>query len=730
MKRFLISIHLAAFTTLHAHAAAADEAKRYTVQAGDTCAAIATRFYGDARLVDLIHGANPGMGPSPHALKPGTVLILPPRPGATPEGPDARLTRTKNIVEVQAPDPRPGKPNDPLYRGNRVGTRESSTADVTFRDETQVKLGENTLVVILGDAQARAARVGAQESTLVTGSLRARLSELAGKGTDKPRVATEGGSVELKSGEAQVTVDDKKTTRVAVYEGSSTLQAQKKEVAVNEGFGSKADLGVAPTPPKPLPEAPSWSSAAAAIALASQPVDLTFTYRPSAGGAGTVPASTPAASAPTASAPAPAPVASAPAPASAPAASAASAPIPPPAEWHVQVARDKDFNDVVVDGRVPLATSAIEVKNAGPGAYYARVSAIDDDRFEGKWSTVASYVVAQATAPPLPGRRALLRIEPAGLACALDGAPVAGPIEIDRSAAHVLACEAGGARAALDLPKVSLGRVQAVAALERLPNGAAVMRVRVVDEAGTPVPRVAVALVSAPAGMRVGPFTYEGGAYVAPATIDGRQQGGALQLRVDDDAVVATNPLPPDPEPRVHVEVAAGARVSRVLQQPGAGVSLEGRLAVRIPAGELLVGAQAIYEGVPRGTSDPGYGYGDTQVRADVLGGWIPIGYRLGARDARFAPYLTVGFAGFWSRGRVEPEGQSIRSRALMLGGAAALGAEYRLGGLGSLGGLGAHGAAFAELSGRLTTDIQGTRAGPPIDTSGAAFSLGYRYGF
>ena len=254
-------------------------ATEYTVQKGDTCASIATRFYGDARRVDLIHDANPNMGVAPHDLKAGKVLVLPPKPAVTPPAPDARLTKLRNQVEVQAPEPRAGKPNDPLFRGNRVGTKESSTADVTFRDETRVLLGENTLVVILGDANARAARLNALESTLVTGSLRARLSELAGKGTAKPSVATSSGAVVLKDGEAQVTVDEKKTTRLAVYKGASTLTAQKKAVDVVDGFGSKAETGRGPTPPRPLPVAPTLQASAPLVVLATQDAtDLSFTF--------------------------------------------------------------------------------------------------------------------------------------------------------------------------------------------------------------------------------------------------------------------------------------------------------------------------------------------------------------------------------------------------------------------------------------------------------------------
>ena len=514
LLRLALGASLGSSITLAHHAAHADTTEvTYTVVRGDTCAAIATRFYGDSRLVDIIHSANPGMGPPPHSLKPGRVLVLPPKPAMSPEGPDARLTRTKNVVEVRAPEPRSGKPNDPLFRGNRVGTKESSTADVTFRDETQVKLGENTLVVILGDAQARAARLGARpaatETTLVTGSLRARLSELAGRSADKPRVATDSGAVEMKSGEAQVSVDEKKTTRLAVYDGASTLTAQRKSVDVNSGFGSKAVTGRPPTPPKPLPDAPVWSTPVPGLALMETEGDLVFAFAPPASPSG-----------------------------------------PAAALWHIQLSRDADFDDLLVDTRVPLSTRAIEAKGASVGKYYARASAIDDDRFEGKWSSVASVLVASVESTPLPGRKMRVNVTPSSVACAIDGAVQPSPFEVDRRAAQTIACATeDGRRASLEMARLPLGHVNAVA--EIVPGGgsATAVRVRITDDAGLPVENVSVAVETSPSGMHIGAFVAGGpGAFVAPLTVNPASTGGAVRLRIGGEAVVETNALSMAPE--------------------------------------------------------------------------------------------------------------------------------------------------------------------------------------
>src|SRR5262245_38914542 len=127
---------LAVLWTIGLRDAAADEPVRHVVKPQETCAAIAQHYYGDSRLVEPLHAANPALAaiPPPHVLHEGMVLVIPPRPPSA-SGPDAKLTTVRNHVELFTPETKPGKPNDPLFRGNRVNTQEASAADVTFRDE-------------------------------------------------------------------------------------------------------------------------------------------------------------------------------------------------------------------------------------------------------------------------------------------------------------------------------------------------------------------------------------------------------------------------------------------------------------------------------------------------------------------------------------------------------------------------------------------------------------------
>jgi hypothetical protein len=340
----------------NAPTAGAVELEDYVVKSGDTCQKIALERYGDAHRIADIH-ANNDLGLSPHRLRVGSILRLP-RPGAASQ-PDARITFVRNKVEAFKPEPKPAEVNETLYRGHKVGTKEQSSTELIFADETRIQLGEQTLIVVLGGWGSHAKSDSGSETTLVTGALRARLGELAGTTPTKPAlVKTEAADLSLGPGEAKVHVDEKKATRLAVYRGRSSARAKHKTVEVPEGFGNRTDLGKEPSAPHPLPPAPAWLAAPPTEMAVTESGSIAAKYGPGAS--------------------------------SGPAADA----------WHIQIARDDAFNDLVVDVRVPAAVTDLEAKNLGPGIYLIRVSAIDADTFEGPFGTVATTKVTLA--PPLP----------------------------------------------------------------------------------------------------------------------------------------------------------------------------------------------------------------------------------------------------------------------------------------------------------------------------------------
>jgi hypothetical protein len=395
--RAVALVSVVAIAALARPAAGEDEIFDYVTQPGDTCDKIALKNFGNASRIDLVHATNPQLGPPPHGVfKPGTVLHL------RRSAPDAKLSFVRNHVDAFTPGQHAGQANEPLLRGHRVSTYDASGAEIIFRSNAVLQLGEQTLVVILGSTGGSVSKKEGDDTTLMNGSLRSHLAGLAGRAP--PQVSTPAGhKVELGEGDAQVTVDPKKTTRLAVYKGTSAITAQRKTVSVPSGFGSKAEQGSAPTPPRPLPPPPRWIVAPPAVVFASAPVDVHAEFSPGTGAG------------------------------------------PAPKRWHVQLARDDRFNDVIVDAKVDVSVTKLDAKGLAAGRYLARVSAIDDDGFEGAPGVLGSVLVTPLAVKRAGAQAASVAV-PAGLFCGIDGAPLAmsaGAIAFTRGPAHTLRCASG-----------------------------------------------------------------------------------------------------------------------------------------------------------------------------------------------------------------------------------------------------------------------------------------------
>ncbi|TPV94715.1 MAG: LysM peptidoglycan-binding domain-containing protein [Myxococcales bacterium FL481] len=250
-------------------AAAAPRSMDYTVQPGDTCIGIATRFLGDGKLYPQIHELNPDLGPTPHKLAPGSVLRLPvidPRP-------DAQVTEV--VREVQAREhagnhwQRAERGFD-LYRGWHVSTLEEALAQLTFRDDSRLEMRENTLVIIYGETRTRASEQR-RETRLERGSLRTRLGELAGE-TPALSVTTPTAYASMGRGSTLVKVDEAGTSRFANHgDGVTSVRSNERrgEVKLRRGEGSKVRRGKSPTPAKALPSPPQWAGGPNAFVGAS-----------------------------------------------------------------------------------------------------------------------------------------------------------------------------------------------------------------------------------------------------------------------------------------------------------------------------------------------------------------------------------------------------------------------------------------------------------------------------
>lgn len=309
------------------------ETYEYVVQPGDTCAGIAERLFGNKRRYDLIHKHNPGMGPTPHHLVPGRVLILP----RLEQGPDARLTDVQRNVQARAPkEPKweRAQQGKELYQGWRVNTLERASADVTFQDGSLVQMRQNTLIIIYGGVY-RDARRKTAEASLERGTLRSRLSEL------RLDVKTPTAEAGLEGGSSVVSVEDDGTSLLSNHEGGNAhfKVTMGEAVSVKPGFGSKARKGARrPSKPAPLPATPRWNS----------DLDLIFSGIRAQGG--TV--------------------------------RGAWSSVEAADSYRIEIAKDRKGGEVVVATKVPSSVTSFEIHRLPEGVYFARVSTIDSGGFE------------------------------------------------------------------------------------------------------------------------------------------------------------------------------------------------------------------------------------------------------------------------------------------------------------------------------------------------------------
>ncbi|MGB5548285.1 MAG: LysM domain-containing protein [Polyangiales bacterium] len=402
-----------------AQAAGASETYEYVIKPGDTCAGIAERLFGNKRRWDLIHEHNPGMGPTPHHLIPGEVLILP----KLEQGPDARLTAVQRTVQARAPkDPEweRAKQGKELYRGWRVNTLEQASADVTFQDGSLVQMRQNTLIIIYGGVY-RDARRKTTEASLERGTLRSRLSEF------RLDVKTPSAEAGLDGGSSVLSVDDQGSSLLSNHEGGDANFKVKmgEAVSVKPGFGSKAKKGTRrPSKPAPLPATPNWSS------------DLDMIFSGIRAEGGTV--------------------------------RGAWSSVEAADSYRIEIAKDREGGEVVVATKVPASVTSFEIHRLPEGVYFARVSTIDSDGFESPQSAAHAMNVhlvrldlpgeePRAGAAPrnpeeaplparvLPGTRV---VSPSGFLCGTVGHDKAESFVLEDAGAYQVDCMSSDGSAA------------------------------------------------------------------------------------------------------------------------------------------------------------------------------------------------------------------------------------------------------------------------------------------
>ena len=381
---------------------------------------------------------------------------------------EATLGWTRGSVEVvpgAGEAARPARGGEVLVRGERVIVAEGGAAEVTFPNGAMIECGERTqMLMFASPTPPMQGQPPSNATTLLRGVV--RIHAAAAVGARSPAVIpldTQAATVFVGRGDGVIAAElGGHITRVSAHHGRIRVRAGTREYIVRAGMGSVEEAGRPPMPPHLLPAQPVWFTAPPARVISGgEPVEVSGAY-----GFRRQPTT---------------PVAAA-------------------AHWRVQVARDAAFHDMVSNERAPVARTQWQSPRLEPGAYFARVTAVDADRFEGPSSEPVRVVIAaprvvtgQEPHDGAPGRVARVEV-PEGFRCGLDGAPliaVSQPIPLVPGREHALFClsDANG----FDLRGITVTAEQAGPLVREvnfrgLSYGESVLSIRLRDGEGHGVP--------------------------------------------------------------------------------------------------------------------------------------------------------------------------------------------------------------------------------------------------
>lgn len=289
---------------------------------------------------------------APLCLFSALLMLAGSRPVAAHDGPDGKITHRRKEVRTQ-PDPeqewRDAEVGDLIYKLGRVNTLENSTAAVVFRDDSNVAMRANTLLIIYGHHALRNKQIVATGAGLERGTLRARLGELEAN-TDqngKAAVDTPGARTDLEGGNSLLKVDDAGTSRIHNHgDGNTNVTARAGgQTKVDKGMGVKVVKAKRAAKPIPLPPTPTWlQNPAVFLGVSGRISELRGSWGP----------------------------------------------IDEANSYYIEVAADVDGVDVLSAIEVPKSVENFEVHGLAPGSYHVRVASVDDDQFESIPSVVRS----------------------------------------------------------------------------------------------------------------------------------------------------------------------------------------------------------------------------------------------------------------------------------------------------------------------------------------------------
>lgn len=375
----------------------------YTVAPGDTCTSIALEFYGDARAYNHIHDYN-DLSDQGYACQPGTKLRLP----VLAEQPEAQLLARTGQVRAKPPKAEwdPVDVGAGLFEAWRVNTLERARAELGFRDDSEIQMRQNTLVVIYGPTKDKAEQRVGRRAHVDRGRLKTALSGLSGSPMD---VSTPDAQAHFKSGKAQVTVDAQdKESRIANHSGDAarvTAPDGSGAVSVKAGQGTRVKHGKPPEKPRDLPATPTWEDS-------FSPQALTFT-----GGRATVNASW--------------------------------KPVKNADAYYVEISRGRRQLDILFSKRVPATTHALQMQQLPAGRYYVSIVAIDATEFESIPSELRRLRVSKMGVNPAQvvdakAHEFMLGAQlnaPRGMRCRVDDGAFGELVDLETVGEHQIDCK-------------------------------------------------------------------------------------------------------------------------------------------------------------------------------------------------------------------------------------------------------------------------------------------------
>lgn len=322
---------------------AAPRIRTYTVQPGDSIWSIAAEFYGSGEKYQIIYNHNKFIGLAPYILKPGQVLTL-------PEGevsPEAQVEWVRKEVKAKPPrslDWIEASQKMNLWTRYQVATGDESAVHIVFEDASDLSVGDNAMLVIYGGTSKTAKKTARTKTQVLVreGTVRGGLASLDGK-VPPMEIETPSGMLDVNSTDTQVQVDGT-SSAISVYEGEVDVKAQGTTVKIPKDQGTVVEKGKKPEAPRPLPPPPGWQIVGDGAAVAIVPANGKAQFEAAWTAVGN-------------------------------------------AKWYrVELAQDDKFKQMITSVEVDAKTTRFMLEQVPVGRYFARISAKDARKLQGRAS--------------------------------------------------------------------------------------------------------------------------------------------------------------------------------------------------------------------------------------------------------------------------------------------------------------------------------------------------------